>query len=49
MRLVIMSKNNSDKIQAKWARRMDEGLQEVMPHSWDGHRRLAEDDYPYDE
>lgn len=43
-----MSKLDYREIQAKWARQMDEGLEEVMPHSWQGHRRLAEGDYPYD-
>lgn len=43
-----MSKLNLNRIQAKWARRMDENLAGVMPSTWDGHRRLADDDYPYD-
>jgi len=43
-----MSQYELKKIQAKWARRMDEDLESVMPSSWDGHRRLADDDYPYD-
>lgn len=30
---------------AAYERSLDKAIADVMPEQWDGHRRLAEDDY----